>query len=297
MTVIASDGGLMGAPVELTTPYDFLKLDMAERYEIVIDFSKYEGKCLYLKNIGFTGSLDSDDRIHTLMRFDVNLPLSGKDESSIPDELRKFEPLINKIKNEPTTRNLSHNCEHKKTKIRTFRFERSFNDWLINGKTWNEKRIDADPCIGDIEIWEFVNPGSGWFHPIHVHLIDMQILSRNGMPPRSYERGWKDVFHLGEFETLRVIGEFGPREPEFVKRFIHGQFMMHCHNLVHEDHAMMTSFQVGEEGDSPTCKPAKSIAEMKSFKETYPEPPDDYDRKGMKEAIEAYEREVYGEGR
>ena len=276
MVVIGSDGGLLETPVEVTTPYQTLRLDMAERYEVVIDFAKYPiGSSVYLKNLGFSGSVDTDTRIHTLMRFDV--VREEDDDSSIPVPLRTVKRL------DPS----------KASCTRTFRFERSFNEWLINGKTWNENRVDANPKVGDIEIWEFVNPGSGWFHPIHVHLIDMQMLDRNGLPVRPYEQGWKDVFHLGEFETVRVIGEFGPRNPEFMRRFIHGKFMMHCHNLVHEDHAMMTVFEVGEDGDDPKGDKAKPIAEMKPLKDTYPTPPTVYDM----EAIEAFDQELYGEGR
>ncbi|NEQ46841.1 MAG: multicopper oxidase family protein [Leptolyngbya sp. SIOISBB] len=276
MVVIASDGGLLETPVELSTPYQKLKLGMAERYEIIIDFSQYEiGESVYLKNIGFSGSIDSDTRIHTLMRFDVMR--DEPDDSVIPKKLREVKRL----------------SVADADRTRTFRFERSFDQWLINGKGWNENRVDANPGLGDIEIWEFVNPGSGWFHPIHVHLIDMQMLDRNGMPVRPYEQGWKDVFHLGEFEKVRVIGEFGPRNPEFMKRFIHGKFMMHCHNLVHEDHSMMTVFEVGDNGDEPKSAPAQSITEMKSFEATYPSPPDVYDMA----AIEEFDEELYGKGR
>lgn len=276
MVVIGSDGGLLEKPVTLTSPYPALKLDMAERYEIIIDFSDYEiNDCVYLKNIGFSGSIDVDTRIHTLMRFDV--VRDEPDNSTIPDPLRPVKRLQ----------------ESDAVRTRTFRFERSFSQWLINGRGWDENRVDANPGFGDIEIWEFENPGSGWFHPIHVHLIDMQMLDRNGLPVHPHEQGWKDVFHLGEFEKLRVIGEFGPRKPEYMTRFIHGKFMMHCHNLVHEDHSMMTVFEVGENGDEPKSDAAKPIAEMKSFKETYPEPPQVYDM----EAIEEFDEELYGEGR
>ena len=276
MQVIASDGGLLAKPVKLTTPYQTLKLGMAERYEIIIDFSQFEvGESVYLKNIGFTGSIDIDNRIHTLMRFDV--VREEKDDSIIPEKLRDVKPLL----------------EKDAVRTRTFRFGRNFNDWVINHRIWNEDRVDADPGFGDIEIWEFINPGSGWFHPIHVHLIDMQMLDRNGRDVLPYERGWKDVFHLGEFEKVRVIGEFGPRNPEYKKRFIHGKFMMHCHNLVHEDHAMMTVFEVGEKGDEPKSDRAKEIGEMKSFEQTYPTPPDVYDL----EAIEEFDKELYGKGR
>lgn len=276
MVVIGSDGGLLETPVELSTPYQRLKIDMAERYEIVIDFSQYEvGESVYLKNIGFSGSIDTDTRIHTLMRFDV--VSEEQDNSTIPDTLRPVKRLSAKDAD----------------RVRTFRFERSFNQWLINGRGWEENRVDADPDIENIEIWEFVNPGSGWFHPIHVHLIDMQMLDRNGMPVRPYEQGWKDVFHLGEFEKVRVIGEFGPRNPEFKRRFIHGKFMMHCHNLVHEDHSMMTVFEVGDNGDEPKSAPAQKMTTMKSFAATYPNPPTVYDL----QAIEEFDEELYGIGR
>jgi len=276
MVVIGSDGGLLETPVELSTPYQTLKLGMAERYEIIIDFSQYQvGESVYLKNIGFTGSIDTDTRLHTLMRFDV--VREEQDDSLIPDQLRPIKRL----------------SEEDADRTRTFRFERSFRQWLIDNKSWHENRVDADPDVGDIEIWEFVNPGSGWFHPIHVHLIDMQMLDRNGISVRPYEQGWKDVFHLGEFEKVRVIGEFGPRNPQFRNRFIHGKFMMHCHNLVHEDHSMMTVFEVGDEGEGPKSDPAQAITEMKSFEATYPTPPTVYDL----EAIEEFDEELYGEGR
>lgn len=276
MVVIGSDGGLLENPVDITSPYQTLKLDMAERYEVVIDFANYPiGSSVYLKNIGFSGSIDTDTRIHTLMRFDV--VREEEDDSLIPETLRPIPRLK----------------ESDAVQTRTFRFERSFNEWLINGKGWNEDRVDANPDFGAIEIWEFVNPGSGWFHPIHVHLIDMQMLDRNGMPVRPYEQGWKDVFHLGEFEKVRVIGEFGPRDQEYKKRFIHGKFMMHCHNLVHEDHAMMTVFEVGENGDDPKSAPAQSVRDMRSLPDTYPKPPTVYDM----DAIEAFDQELYGKGR
>ena len=90
----------------------------------------------------------------------------------------------------------------------------------------------------------------GWVHPVHVHLVDFQILDRNGQAPPAYQRGWKDVVLVGELETVRVAARFGPLE---------GKYMMHCHNIVHEDHDMMTQFQVGRGGCEPTCAPPRSL--------------------------------------
>jgi FtsP/CotA-like multicopper oxidase with cupredoxin domain len=110
-----------------------------------------------------------------------------------------------------------------------------------------------------VEIWNLVNAGGGWVHPIHIHFVDLQMLDRNGTPPRPYERGWKDVFALSELETVRVIAKFGRRSGDAIQ----GKFMMHCHNLVHEDHAMMTQFEIGKGGPNPvTTAPAQPIATM-----------------------------------
>ncbi|MBE9139964.1 multicopper oxidase domain-containing protein [Nodosilinea sp. LEGE 07088] len=244
LIVIGSDGGLLSEPVEVKTPYQVLEIGMAERYEVIIDFARYPvGSSVFLKNLGFTGSIDSDDRIHTLMRFDV--VREEPDDSQLPNTLRPVERLS------PTDA----------VRTRTLRFERNSTGWVINNQKWNAKAVMLNPRAGDVEIWELVNPGSGWFHPVHIHLIDMQMLDRNGRPPRPYERGWKDVFHVGEFETVRIIGKFGSRDGQY----INGKFMLHCHNLVHEDHAMMTIFEVGRGGNDPLSAPARPVSEMRSL--------------------------------
>ncbi|MEM9162875.1 MAG: multicopper oxidase domain-containing protein [Cyanobacteria bacterium P01_F01_bin.4] len=103
-----------------------------------------------------------------------------------------------------------------------------------------------------------VNSGGGWIHPVHIHLVDSQIISRNGLPAYDYEQGWKDVFAVREFESVRVIMQFESRN----KKPIEGRFMMHCHNLVHEDHDMMTQFEVGSRGEDPCARPPQPVAGM-----------------------------------
>ena len=74
------------------------------------------------------------------------------------------------------------------TKTRRFRIKHDdvTNIWTIDDLTWEEviasgfKRVMADPALDAVEIWEFENSSDGWFHPMHMHLVDFQILSRNG---------------------------------------------------------------------------------------------------------------------
>jgi spore coat protein A, manganese oxidase len=233
LIVIGTDAGLIESPVRTKT----LRMAMAERYGFIIDFSKYPiGTRVILRNVALPANLDVDGRSQQLMCFDV--VHQETDDSSIPDRIRPFDllPVSSAVRN------------------RTFRFDRNNREWKINNLLWDKKRVDANPNVGDIEIWTLVNPGGGWVHPIHIHLVDLQLLDRNGLPPLPYEKGWKDVFYVADNETVRVITKFGPHE---------GKYMMHCHNIVHEDHDMMTQFQVGRGGIDPiTGAPAQPISSI-----------------------------------
>ena len=72
---------------------------------------------------------------------------------------------------------------------RYMRLQRTNNLWTINGQTWEDVEdgdfdpIFANPQPGDVEIWEVENKSGGWFHPLHIHFVDFQVLSRNGRPP------------------------------------------------------------------------------------------------------------------
>ncbi len=247
--VIATDCGLLNEPVELSSPLEVLQIWPAERYEFIIDFSHYPlGTQVFLRNpnLQLSSNIDTDARLQAIMRFDVEL--DEPDDSDLPDQLRHFERLVTQI---PSRQDVP---------VREFAFGRG-QDWTINGKLWNKNRVDANPQPGDIEIWELINRGGGWVHPVHIHLADWQILDRNGRPPLPYEQGWKDVFRVGHFETVRVIAKFGRRNGDYLE----GVYMFHCHNLVHEDHSMMSQFEVGHNGPSPFSAPPLPISEMQPF--------------------------------
>ena len=228
LIVIGTDSGLMGAPVRTKD----LRIGMAERYEFIVDFTKYPlGTQVVLQNLGVRNNKDYDGT-NQIMRFEV--VRSENDDSSIPSELRTFQPLL----------------RSSAVRTRRWTFDHRNEMWVINGKAWDKNRIDANPGLGDIEIWNFINNARDWFHPVHVHLVDFQILDRNRQPPLPYERGWKDVVYMGEGDNIRVIARFAPHQ---------GKYMMHCHNTVHEDHDMMTQFQVGNGGPDPMSAPAKPL--------------------------------------
>ncbi|HSV04931.1 MAG TPA: multicopper oxidase domain-containing protein, partial [Candidatus Binatus sp.] len=120
---------------------------------------------------------------------------------------------------------------------RRFKFERSDGAWVINGEFFDENRINATPKRGEPEIWTFES-GGGWAHPVHVHLSDFFILSRDGEPPPLLER-------TGRKETV-VVGASTSQEVKVLIQFddFVGRYVFHCHNIEHEDMRMMGQFDI-----------------------------------------------------
>lgn len=219
MMVVGSDAGLLAHRVDLLAPKAPLRIGIAERYGIVIDFAQFRPEVdhIYLRNLPFPGNLGA--ALPVLMRFELE-PGVVDDPSSIPDHLGVVTPKAEMI-------------QRAKPQKRVFRFSRG-RDWTINGRTWDKAQVDGQPNICDTEIWEFINTG-GWTHPVHVHLVDFRVLKRNGLDPLPYETGWKDVVLLSDAERVEVVAQFAPHK---------GKYMIHCHNVVHEDHDMMTQFEI-----------------------------------------------------
>ena len=234
VTMVATDGGLMPRPQTVSS----WRHNVAERYEFMVDFSKYQpGERVVLNNLSNPNNRDFPNT-DVVMAFDVtDEPFDKSDPTwnTIPDVLRPEDPAMNLR-------------ESQALRTRRLEFRRQNGQWTINGETWadvtasNFQSVIADPDFNDIEIWELVNKSGGWFHPVHIHLLEFQILDRDGAPPFPYELGPKDVAYVGENETVRAIMQFAPHR---------GRYMVHCHNLVHEDHDMMHQFSVGWKPGQP----------------------------------------------
>ena len=89
----------------------------------------------------------------------------------------------------------------------TFTFERKNGEWLINGVGFADvsNRVLAEPKFGQVERWQLQNNGGGWSHPIHIHLIGVQVVSRQGGrgAVEPYEAAaLKEVVYLGMNERV-----------------------------------------------------------------------------------------------
>ncbi len=246
-TVIGTDGGLMPHPQQVQS----FRHGMGERYEVVIDFADNEiGQRVVLRNLSLKNNVGFSTT-RNVMAFDVVSESTESSNNAVPDVLNDNMNVMGLLEDDATAE-------------RNIRFKRANGHWTINGKTWADvedsgfRQTIAKPGLGDTEIWNLRNPSGGWFHPVHIHLVDFRIISRNDRPPEPYEQGPKDVAYVGEEERVRVIMRFGPHP---------GRYMLHCHNLVHEDHDMMHQFWVqgpdGEQGDDPIwADPPKDFPEL-----------------------------------
>ena len=262
MIQIANDGNLLPNPVTLTK---LDELGIAERYDIVIDFSRYRvGDKVWMVNLA---------QHQTGLRVEVDLSLSQALAGGSQDPgVGKF--LEFRIVRDPATPDQSQvpavlipNPDLSNVPVtRTRRFvfadgaKQTTNDpvtsargpWGI-GTNGGDKldadfgRVSAAPKFGTREIWQLINDGGEWDHPIHIHFEEGQILARNGSANNvpAWEKGRKDVYRLRPDGSVTLTMQF---------RDWGGMFMEHCHNTTHEDNAMLLRWEI-DDGGAPFLRP------------------------------------------
>jgi FtsP/CotA-like multicopper oxidase with cupredoxin domain len=220
MVQIATESGLMPAPIRRRE----ILLGPAERVELLVDFAGAAGETVELRSSGRHSGRDPVGA-HTyagaLMQFRVGrerLP----DRTRVPRRLRPLPAWTKKAKRKPDhTWEISVGGLFKTT-------------WLINGKTFNPARSDAFPVLGTTETWEIHNRTSV-AHVMHIHHTDWYLLARNGKAPPPWEDCLKETFFVYPGERILIAGHFSDYT---------GRFVIHCHMLDHEDHGLMSQFQV-----------------------------------------------------
>lgn len=266
--VIANDGNLLPKPLQVTS----FRIGVAERYDIIIDFNRVQSlltrgpdgiKRVRLENrleqkdgTGPTGNVFAPGDPQGTYCMEFVIGGTASDGSGDP-ATQQFYTLPSVVAPRIT---------------RNFVFDRSNGQWVINNQfadcTVNRFTVTQNSA----ENWVIINPRNDWQHPIHIHLEEHQILSRvasgrsgrtefqtsggysgdgwgsggygtgtganggtnaNGVPTVEIAR--KDVTRLQFNETDTLFFRF---------RDFKGDWPMHCHNTVHEDHAMLLMWQV-----------------------------------------------------
>ena len=211
---IGTDGGLLEQPLQ----HDHIEMASAQRFDVIVDFPAYQpGTVVTLLNDFASG------RIGQVMRFVVGA--RAEDGSRIPDRLTTIETL-DTTSDGVITRTMRFNSGHLNSS------NTDGHRWLINGEAFDPDVAAARPTLDSVEIWRLV---SDFHHPIHVHLNPFQVLSRGRHGPGPYDIDWKDTIDLRPFENAAIAVRFDG---------FRGRYIFHCHNLEHEDMAMMSNFVV-----------------------------------------------------
>ena len=223
--MITNDGNLLPRVL----PIQVIRVSVANRYDVIVDFSNAQiGDKIYLQNTlkqtngaGPSGrSLRTPDR---MLEFRV---VGDAVDNSLP--YQGGEPLL-----ELPAMHL----------VQTFREFHFGTGWDINGELFNPAVISFFVPQDASEQWT-LSSGGGWAHPVHMHNEEIQILSRDGNGPPPWEVARKDMADIGG----NVVGSTSTSRLDFYTqhRDWRGHYPLHCHNTVHEDHAMMLRFNVGE---------------------------------------------------
>jgi spore coat protein A len=246
---IGTDGGLLPAPLNM----HYLIFSPGERFDLIIDFSEHKGANLALINDAPAPYARGGEVVPSdVMLFKVTKPLSEKDSSSLPAALVPWSPL------DPA------HAVRERTLALT-EMDRPADGYtmigLLDQKHWDDP-ITEDPKAGSTEIWSFANT-TGDVHPIHMHLVQFQVLNRQTfdvktymqtgkliftsipMPPESNERpAWKDTIKTYSGYITRVIARFDLPPGTQVNSGDEFRYVWHCHVLEHEDNEMMRPYKI-----------------------------------------------------
>jgi spore coat protein A len=239
---VGSDGGLFDEPARLNDPAAApnrrLFLAPAERADIIIDFSGFRGRRFILRN-GAKAPYPSGDPPDPwtngqVMQIRVDLPRSGRDDSFDPAtpgaRLRggaQQPPAIVRLA-EPNGGKLAPGVTialRRQLVLVEIEGEGGPLEVLVNNTEWTGKReasgapipgFTADglgnwlselPQIGATELWEIINL-TGDAHPIHLHLVQFQLVNRQGIHAERYRLMWSAAFPGGDF-----VAGYGPPLP------------------------------------------------------------------------------------
>ena len=257
-TQIASDGGLLPFPVTR----DSFELWPAKRREVIIDFTRYQdgtpttkGDVVYLTNVmkmpdgrmWDNSSRFSPDPNYKVPVLKFVIGDTAPDDSVLPTPttmLRELPPL-------------PANWQSLLDNRLIFEVQRGSaggeTEWLINGKPFQpatvatslKNRAGRTPLAqqkkNSFNLWEIRNGGGGWVHPFHLHMEEHRTVMRGG---RDVTKG--DPSHPDDVSREDLVA-LDPGESVILYRgfrdFV-GPYVAHCHNLAHEDHAMMFGWEI-----------------------------------------------------
>ncbi|MDX6587559.1 MAG: hypothetical protein QOI31_2032 [Solirubrobacterales bacterium] len=227
---IATESGLM--PEAL--PCDKVLLGPGERAELIVDFAAAQGQDVVLR------SGPRDDGENALGSKPYNGPIM---QFRVADEMLSDETAEPQDLDLPPLPAWTQTVSAASPIDEIWAVSGGFagNPWRINGKTFNPDRVETKPELGSVVVWKIAN-NTSVAHMLHPHHTDWYMLERrNGSdppePPPPEQDCLKETFLLDPFDSILIAGKLSDYT---------GKFVLHCHMLDHEDHGLMSQFEVVE---------------------------------------------------
>jgi spore coat protein A, manganese oxidase len=193
---IGSDGGYLNAPVRM----DEITLAPGERADIIVDFRRFAGRTLLLRNSArapFPGG-DPPDPMTTgrIMQFRVKRPLATRDRSCNPAARGCVRPVRIVDLRSTITR---------ATPVRRLTLNEVMGPGgplavLLNNSMWDAP-VTEDPRVGATEVWEIANLTADT-HPIHIHLVQFQLLNRQAFRVDQYLDAYNAAFPMSTYDPF-----------------------------------------------------------------------------------------------
>jgi FtsP/CotA-like multicopper oxidase with cupredoxin domain len=242
MTVIGTDGGLLTGPSER----DAVLLAPGERIEVWADFARWSGGDVWLESRAFREGHGMGG--HGMGGHGMGDQAAIVPPNGAPFPIRHFVVRGHGAPSSAPARLLpgsTHRLDGVPARLRTFTLGLQGGRWLINGREFVLDEVLPEEVVpfGAVEDWEF---RSGHMmpvpHPMHVHGPRFRVLERSGgmhagrRAAEGYvDEGWKDTFLMMPGESVRIRIKF---------EHYRGLYVLHCHNLEHEEMGMMRNYLV-----------------------------------------------------
>jgi FtsP/CotA-like multicopper oxidase with cupredoxin domain len=248
ITIVAVDANFLQSPVTLTNRT--LDVFVAMRFDVIIDFAAFPaGTSVYLKenvaqNVGVAVADPAPGLPigNVLMRFDV-----VNRESWFPADTPAI-PGVLATMPDPIVPDSSFQ----------WNFTLVGGRFLINGLEFDANRVDHVVLKGSSEEWTLANDvaAGNWLHPVHIHFEEGRIMSRRVRVSQNPDV-FQDLTLLPEELGRRDVYPLPPQHRVVLRmrfRDFVGRYLIHCHNMNHEDAFMMVRWDIVDSVEELTRK-------------------------------------------
>jgi FtsP/CotA-like multicopper oxidase with cupredoxin domain len=247
-TMVAVDANFLERPAVLSNRT--LDVFVAMRFDMIVDFSQIPaGQSVYLKeaeaqNVGLPipNSAENLPIGNVLMRFDVvnREPWFPADTPPIPAVLTQMpDPIVPEG---------------------TFQWDFTLvnGTFLINGEEFNPDVPMHAVLRGSSEEWTLANDvaAGNWTHPVHIHFEEGRMISRRRRVTQNPDT-FENIDLLPEELGRRDVYPLPPQHRVVLRmrfRDFTGRYLIHCHNMNHEDDFMMIRWDIEESQEALTRK-------------------------------------------